>query len=102
MMLLVERLVIGSGAGPSGSFLTSLPVSGVSATDDSSAGKSFQHSAVSKPASRIRVTFNNLDRRFATKLFQALAESRPLKASDVEPGCDPDVLDVNRSRSRRI
>src|SRR5438105_13490205 len=37
MMLLVERLVMGSGAGLSGSFLTSLSVSGVSATDDSSA-----------------------------------------------------------------
>src|ERR1700760_3979144 len=55
MTALVERLVMGSGAGPSVSRLTSLSVSGVSATE------------FSPSASRV--------------------------PSDVEPGCDPVVLD---------
>src|SRR5947209_16412705 len=95
-MPLVERLVIGSGAGPSASLLTSLSVSGVSATDDSLRRKSSQRSALSVRQNRTS------DSRYLPPISTSdssrnssppLTESRRLTASHVEPGCDPDVLD---------
>src|ERR1043165_4231722 len=96
MMLLVERLVIGSGAGPSASFLTSLPVSGVSATDDSSAEKALKPSNVEPGCDpdvfdREDQAQNQLDReqpqhRDGEELEgQVLKQARPIQKLLLEP-----------------